>query len=172
MANKNIKKQIEPFVWRAPEFEYTVKDVSWYWLSLIIAAILLILALWQKNFLFAIFVVIAEAVVFSFANRFPAVWEFKIDGDGILIKFPDGEAGKKADEKFYSFKEIDCFDIHPVNEEYKELVLRLKSKFAPYLKINIFAEDELKISESLLKFLPREEIKISMSDVLLKLIRF
>ncbi len=166
------KKQIEPIVWQAPEFEYVFKDVSWYWISLIVAAILLILALWQKNFLFAVFVVIAEAVVFSFANRFPAIWKFKIDGNGVSINFPDDEIGEKNGEKFYSFNEINGFDIHPVDKEYKELVFKFESKFSSYLKINIFADDEPKISELLLKFLPREEIKISMSDILLKLIKF
>lgn len=152
--------------WQAPEYEYRRKDVSWYWLSLILAIILLALSLWQKNFLFAIFVVIAWLVIVNQAARFPLIWNFKIDEKGI------GIADKEGNDKFYPYTDIDFFDIHIGGNDYKELVLKFKPRLTPLLKINIHSEDEEKINGFLLKYLPRKEVAVSLIDSLSKLIRF
>lgn len=165
---KKEEKKIPAFVWQAPEFEYRPKDVSWYWLSLIVGIILIALAVWQKNFLFMIFVIIAWLVITVMANRFPAVWEFKIDEKGINIALPK----EKSNGKFYPYAEIEGFDIHFGGEDYKELILKTKSKLSPYLKINIHVADEEKIKDFLLKILPQEEYNQSLVDSFLKLIRF
>ena len=78
-------KDTEFIKWQAPEFEYRPKDVSWYWLSLMAAIALIALAVWQKNFLFAIFIALAWLVITSLANRFPTIWEFKIDEKGLSV---------------------------------------------------------------------------------------
>jgi hypothetical protein len=171
MSRKRInqEKPSENFIsWQAPEFEYRPKDVSWYWLSLIIAIILIALAVWQKNFLFVVFVVIAWLVVSSFSNRFPTIWEFKIDEKGLNISLPN----KKSGNKFYPYEDIGGFDIHTGGEEYKELVFKVKNKFSPYLKINIRAGDEEKIKNFLLQRLSKEEYQVSLADSLANLIRF
>ena len=152
----------EPILWQAPEYEYKSKTVSWYWMSAIIAMVLIILSLWQKNFLFAVFIFIAELVLIYFSGRFPKIWEFKINEKGIAI----------GDVKFYEFGQIQAFDIHPFDNEYKELVFRLKPKFSPYLKIFIYVEDEKKIEERLKKFLEREEFPQSLADTLENFFRF
>ncbi len=164
---KNKLEENNFISWQAPEFEYQSKDVSWYWLSIIVAIIVAALAVWQKNFLFAIFVVVAELVIISFAGRFPVVWEFKIDEKGIKISKPNKEEGK-----FYPYEELLSFDIHSAGEEHKELVIKLKSKLKPLFKINIHSKDEEEIKEFLLEFLPREEIHTSVIDSVSKLIRF
>lgn len=169
IMNKEKKKSIESAIaWQAPEFEYQPKDVSWYWLSLIVGIILIALAVWQKNFLFMVFVVIAWLVITVMANRFPTVWEFKIDEEGISIVLPNEKSGGK----FYPYTEIEGFNIHSGGEDYKELVLKTKSKLSPYLKINIHGADEEKIKDFLLKFLPKEEYNQSLADSFSKLIRF
>ncbi len=163
-----IKK--ENFIsWQAPEFEYQQKDVSWYWLSLITAIIVLVFAIWQKNFFFAIFVLIAWFVITYLAGRFPTIWEFKIDEKGIKISLPNNQTGNN---KFFLYSEIEGFDIHQAGEECKELVLKLKSKFSPYLKINCYIRDEEKVKNLLLKFLPQEEYQPSLVDSVSRLIRF
>jgi len=155
--------------WQAPEFEYQPKDVSWYWLSLMVAVILLALAIWQKNFLFAVFVIIAWLVVVYSTRRFPPVRNFKINEKGIEIILSK-QAG--ANNKFYPYDEIWGFDIHAVSERYKELVLKLKSRFSPYIKINIPADNEEKIKSFLLKHISKEEYNDSLVDSFSKLIRF
>lgn len=165
---KEKKKSPEFIVWQAPEFEYYRKDVSWYWLSLIISIILLALSIWQKNFLFAVFVIIAWLVIVYSANRLPNVWSFKIDEKGIEISLPK----TKDNQKFYPYSEIEGFDIHPASDQYKELVLKVKSKLSPYLKINITANDEEKIKNFLQQYISKEEYNSSLADSFSKLIRF
>lgn len=154
--------------WQTPEFEYAVKDVSWYWLSLMVAIVLFALAIWQGNFLFSIFIIIAWLVIVYLSRRFPTVWQFKIDENGVDIYLPKN----RENEKFYAYKEIEGFDIHPMSDEYKELVFKIKARFSPYLKINIRAADEEKIKNFLTKFLPQEEYQPSFIDSLSKLIKF
>jgi len=163
-----IKK--ENFVsWQAPEFEYHQKDISWYWLSLIIAIILLALSVWQKNFLFAVFVIIAWLVIVYSSRRLPTIWNFKVSEKGIEIGLPNSDP---SSIKFYPYTEIDGFDIHPADEKYQELILKLKTKFSPYLKINFPAGDEEKIKNFLQKYIPKEEYDSSLADSFSKLIRF
>lgn len=163
------QKAIPPISWTAPEFEYEPKDVSWYWLSLIISIILLGVAIWQKNFLFAIFIVIAWLIVINMARRLPSFWEFKIDEGGILIHL-----AQKPDEsnKFYAWQDIEGFDIHGGINDYKELVIRLKSKLSPFIKINFQNEKENEIAAFCSKFIPRQEYEESAADHLARLIKF
>ncbi len=56
--------------WEAPEFEYREKDVSWYWISIIAAAAIIAFSVWQRNFLFGFFIVIAEMLVIDGAGEF------------------------------------------------------------------------------------------------------
>lgn len=156
------KEQIEPIEWQAPEFEYDPKGVSWFWLSLIVAIILVAVALWQQNFLFAIFVAVAELLIITSANRFPHHWNFRIDESGVHI----------VGHKSYLFEQITGFDFHEDVGDYDELVLEVRGKFSPYVKINIFKEDKDVIKEVLSKILPQKTIPESFSDTILKILRF
>ncbi len=150
--------------WQAPEFEYIEKDVSWYWMGLIIAICLLAFAVWQKNFLFAVFTVIAYlAVVYSTGQK-PAVWKFTLNEKGVGI---DPQKGKSIASRFYKYEEIAGFDIWE-----KELVLKTNKKISPYLKMNFPAEKEKEIKEFLVKYIPEKEYEVSISDSFSKLIGF
>lgn len=157
-------------IWQIPEYDYHSKNISWRWLSLIAAIILFSLAMWQENFLFAIFIVIAFLTINYSIGRFPIIWEIKINEKGIEIKLPNSGEGKK----FYPMENIEGFDIHEglSGAETKELVVKFKAKLSPLLKINIFEKDEEKIRNFLLKFTSEEEISQSAIDSFLKLIGF
>ncbi len=148
--------------WQAPEFDYNEKGVSWYWMILIVAIILIAVALWQKNFLFIIFIIIVSLLLFYTSNKFPKIWEFKISQKGISI----------GDHKFYPYREIESFDVHPYSEHFHELVLKLKARFNPYVRIFIHVEDEHILLERLSKFMQKEEIPYSLVDALERLIKF
>lgn len=57
--------------WQAPEYEYREKTVSWYWISIVVAALVIAFSVWQKNFLFGFFIVIAEMLFIVWGNRTP-----------------------------------------------------------------------------------------------------
>lgn len=172
---EQIIKEEKEIIWQIPEYEYDEKDVSWRWITLIAAIVLFFFAIWQNNFLFAVFIVVAFLIINFIGGRFPLVWQFKITDKGLVISLPTGER-----KKFYSFEDIESFDIHSImydaegNDigEYKELVLKLKLKFSPYLKINIYPGDEEKIKKFLLGIIPHQEHEMSLIDSFARLIKF
>jgi hypothetical protein len=171
---KTEKEEKPEISWQASEFEYYQKDVSWYWLSLIFAIILIALSVWQKNFLFVVFIVLAWLVIVSSSRRPPTVWSFKIDEKGIQINLPNSDP---FSNKVYPYEEIDGFDIHEGQNtegdgKYKELVFKVRKRLSPYLKINFPAEQEEKIKNFLQKYIPKEEYASSLADSFSKLIRF
>ncbi|MBI5306113.1 hypothetical protein HZB04_00760 [Candidatus Wolfebacteria bacterium] len=176
MFSKQQKLENE-IIWQIPEYVYRQKGVSWQWISLIIAIILIAFATWQKNFLFAVFIAIAFFMVNYLRSSFPPIWRFKIDKKGLSIQTSSEET-----KKFYSFEHIEGFDIHSVfpetsalsktDEEYKELVLKIKGKTSPFLKINIYTEDEEDISKFLSQFSLKEEYPQSFAESLGKMIGF
>ncbi len=88
-------------VWRAPEYEFHEKGVSWYWLSIIAAAIVVAFAVWEKNFLFGLFIVIAEILLIVWGNREPRLVGFSINESGVAIE------GAKS----YSFKDFESMSV-------------------------------------------------------------
>jgi len=69
--------------WEAPEFEYYPKGVIWFSITIFIAVLFLAVAIWQKNFLFGIFILIAEILILIWGNREPRILKFKIDDDKV-----------------------------------------------------------------------------------------
>ena len=156
--------------WQAPEFEHRQKDVSWYWLSLMVSIILLGLSVWQKNFLFAVFIIIAWFVIIYSTSRIPTIWNFKLSEKGIEINLLKDD---NSSNKFYPINEIEGFDIHREGgQEYKELILKIKKRFSPYLKINFPLADETQIKDFLNKYISKEEYSESLADSFSKLIGF
>jgi len=106
--------------WEAPEFEYRPKDILWYWTTIVLAVLLLALAIWQKNFLFGVFIVISEILVLIWGSAEPQILEFKINPDGIFI-------GKN---KFYSWDKILNFSFNEsILEGFNVLKLNFKGGF-------------------------------------------
>ncbi|MCR4328077.1 MAG: hypothetical protein NUV53_00990 [Patescibacteria group bacterium] len=71
--------------WKAPEYEYREKGISWYWITMIVAVGFVALAAWQRNFLFGTFVVIAELLVLIWGHREPNIIEFSADEKELAI---------------------------------------------------------------------------------------
>ncbi len=148
--------------WQAPEYEHVERTTTWYWISIAIAVLLVGIALSQKNFLFAILVVIAELTIFRFSNEKPKVWDFRIDRQGITIE----------EHKTYKFKDIALFDIHPFSDKYYELVLHPKGKMSQYLKMFIPVDHEDRIKKALKENVKHGEIEPSLIDILERWIGF
>ena len=163
--SKSEKK--DSVFWKAPEFRHRERGAVWHLWAVFIGLALMVVSLWQKNFLFSAFIAIAWFVVIFWSNKKPAIWEFKIDEDGVYVILPG-----KDFKKFYSYKEMIGFDIHPSEEKSRELVFRMDARLSPYLKIIFPADKEKEIEAFLADFLPREEYEKSASDSFLDLIGF
>ena len=153
---------LKEIIWQAPEFKYRDKDISWYWMTIIIASLLVLISLWQRNFLFAIFTIIAEIMLMFWANEFPKDLQFKIDKNGIHI-------GKI---KSYSYEEISGFHIIEGEDGAGELILKTKNKIHPYIKILLANEDTQKVKDYLKPHLSEMDYEESLSDIIFRIVGF
>lgn len=119
--------------WQAPEFEYYQKELSWYWTIVVTALILFIAALWQKNLLFALFIVVAMAMVFIWSKQKPKIIRYYLDDKNLVI----GETTYK----------LESFSEYYVDES--KLVLKHQGYFRPHLKITIKNNHKNEISNLL-----------------------
>lgn len=154
------------FGWRAPEFEYREKTALWYWVTIGAALTILALAIWQKNFLFGVFVVLAEVMLIVWGNQEPRMVDFKLTQDGLRID----------DRKTYDYKEMESFawdDSSP--GDWASLVFKFKKHLRPKLKISFPKTQRDQVKMTLRRFateIIEAEWENSLLDSLERLIRF
>ncbi len=157
MHDKEIK-------WSAPEFPYYEKSLLWHVGVGIVAIAVIVIALFQKNFLFAVFALVGGGLVMFWGHREPATLEFTLSEKGLDIHT----------RKFYPFEGLTGFAIVEDDEEsdIDELVLRTKSALNSYLKLTIPRDHREKIKTFLARFLPEMEYRTTITDQLTRLFRF
>lgn len=154
-------------IWVASEYNFYRKSAGWYLLSLLISGAVFLLALWQKNLFFAIFVVIAEIILIHWARRLPQTLDFKINNKGVAV----------GDIKFYPYEELSGFCVQEFSDDADspisaELVLKTKTKINPFVKINLPKKNISAVKGLLKKFTEEIEYKDSFSDAVDRLIGF
>jgi len=147
--------------WEAPDFIFHRKDVSWYWISIIIALALTAFGIWQKNTLFVAFVIIAEVIIFGWAKHSPKTFHFTLDKDGAHV---DGKT-------VCLWNEAESFSLHEF-DELSEITLKKHRGANPYVKL--FAHNDMlpEIKKFLLDRLPEGEHEESLIDALFHAIKF
>jgi len=149
--------------WRAPEFEYNEKGVSWYWLSIITAIVILSVAVWQKNFLFAIFVVIAEILMLVWAGRKPREILFSLNEKGLTI----------SGNKFYPYSAMETFSVvEGRSEEWYDISLKLRHGLRQRLIVKTPTKNLAKIEGIVRHYVEKVEHEDSFLDSLERLIGF
>lgn len=151
--------------WSAPEFDYYPKGNAWYWWSILITLLLLGFAVWQKNFLFAFFIVVAELLVLSWGSRKPAAVDFHLDEKGLTIN----------GIKFYSYAELKEFgvsDMVPTDEKFEEIVVYFKRRLRTGLNFLVPKEKEAEIVSALSKKMPKVEVELTLLDAAERFLRF
>ncbi len=163
--SSQTEKQEDKFEieWQAPEYFHYQKDVSWYWLVLILGIVTIVFALWQKNFLFAVFVIIAEVLLFYWGRTQPRVIEFKLS-----------ERGLEFDKKLYPYDEFVYFSVNENTgtDNFGQIAFKTKSHFKSLLDICIDKDKIASIREKLAKYLEEHEHEENIVDSFLKLFRF
>ena len=149
--------------WQIPEYEYQPKDIAWRWLSLIAAIILFAFAIWQKNFLFAVFLIVAALLTITWARRLPKTTDFTLSEKGLDI------GGKK----FYPYEGLVGFAIVSGDQDtgFDELIVKTKGQLNTLIKIIIISAQGGAIKNLLSRFIPEIEYRESVSDRLARLLR-
>jgi hypothetical protein len=113
--------------WSAPEYEHRPKTSLWYWGSILIAVLILGMAVWQKNFLFAAFVVLAEILILTWGERPPRLLSFTLTEKGLTVN----------ENKFYPLGNFKSFSLdHESHEEWAGIVLFFESHLRPSILVH------------------------------------
>jgi hypothetical protein len=158
---KTKKISLQEFEWKAPEFDKKEKNKSWFIIPAIITIVLGLIALFSENILFLIFIILAFLIFYLYAQKEPRIIKFKINEKGIEI-----------DKKLYDFDGIRSFWIFYDPPEQKEISLRSKRTFLPYVRLSLGEENPNEIRKYLLKFLPEKRHRESIVDIWMRRIGF
>ena len=138
--------------WQAPEFEHQEKGISWYWLTIIAAVLLVALAVWQRNFLFGIFVVVAEVLVLLWGGKKPRTLTFSLNEKELII----------GSRERYLWSEFLNFSIEE-RENFSLVVLQFK-RLRPMLHILIPAAQFQEVKGIFFSRLPQVERERSLGE--------
>ena len=150
--------------WEAPEFEHRPKGPMWYWVSMIVALVLLGAAVWQRNFFFAVFIVIAEVLLIVWGSYEPR-----------KVKFEVSEHGLHIDGKRYPIRELRSFsaDIEGMlDADHPELIIHFDHHFRPALRIKVPARWLPEVRKTLRHHIPEEHFEPGFVEVLEKYLGF
>src|ERR1700733_6944474 len=111
--------------WEAPEFEYHEKDISWYWITIIVAALIIAFSVWERNFLFGLFIVIAEILVIMWGSQEPRMVAFVLNDSGIEV----------GEHKFHALKEFESWSAIEIDNGWADLVFNFRAKLKVPLKV-------------------------------------
>jgi|SRR3989344_3463384 len=151
-----MEKDSKEIVWDASEFEYHEKGPTWFWLTIIFTALVAIFSIGRGNFLFAIFVIVAELLILHWGRKKPREIRFRLEEKGI-----------HAGRSFYPFSELEAFTFHG-----NEIVFKKKSRLSDYFKIYAHEEHLDHVKEFLSRHLPEFEYEESLMEHIAKLIGF
>ncbi len=148
--------------WEAPEFEYRPKSVSWYWISIIVAAAIVAFAIWERNFLFGIFVVIAEILLIAWGNETPRTMTFVLTDNDLTV----------GSTKQYQTRLFENFSVNDLGDEWVELFFTFKAKLKTPLKILVPKKQFEEVRKNAKTILREIEFEPSLLDSLEKIIGF
>ncbi|MDP3956692.1 MAG: hypothetical protein Q8P97_01725 [bacterium] len=151
----------ENITWEAPEFIYHEKTALWYWASIAVTLLFLALALYGQNFLFAVFIILAEILLIVWSREIPPVIKFVVTKDGVGV----------GEKKFYRFEELASFSLLD-SRHGMELILRHKGRLGQYVKIPLTDQHIELVESALLEKLPKKDYEESLPDSLFRLIKF
>ncbi len=147
--------------WTALEYEYHPKSTDWFWALGIIAVAGIIASILFKNYLFAIFIVIATLCLGYFGTRPPEIVEFSLNKKGVRIK-----------DRVFPYRNTKAFWID-YNAEHPQLILMSDRAIMPQLIIPLSRDISPDIlREYLQQYMPEEEMKESVSHKVMEYFGF
>jgi len=142
--------------WQAPEFVQAERSASWYLWSIVVAGILILIALFQGNFLFALFILIAEILLVTVGRQSPANHLYVINKEGLFFD----------EQPLRLFSESSGFAFFPLGGRHVELVLRPIKKLHTYVKVLVPEERVEDIERVLAHHMTSFEYNGTVSDAL------
>jgi hypothetical protein len=132
--------------WQSPEHHFDRKNVDWYWALGIIVLGSVVLAFYFKNFLFAIFLIIASIVVGTLSYQETKSAPVKITTKGIAFG-----------RRLYPWLSVRSFWIEDDHIHGARILLHSTNPYLPLIVIPISEEVDLNdVRDILLEFIEEE----------------
>ena len=148
--------------WEAPEFEYREKGVGWYWVSIILAALMIAFAVWQKDFLFGFFVVVAEMLVIIWGDREPRHLPFILTDRHLRI----------GARKMHLIREFTGWSADHDDEEWADLHFYFESRWKAPLRMIVPTHRVEEVRTNLRTVLKEVQHDMTLVDAIEKIIGF
>lgn len=149
----------QELVWSSPEFHYVERSAKWYLVSLGVAIVVALFALYVRNFLFLLFVAIGEVTVLFIARQKPRLYGYEITNEGVSVD----------DRLVYRFSDLAAFAVlDDRTTGFVELVLRPKKKAAQYIKILMPRSIAVEVDRAIGSKLPEFAYEERLSEILLR----
>ncbi len=150
--------------WEGPEFHFHEKGEGWGRGAIAIGGIVMLIAIFQKNFLFAIFIAIATFLVLTWGNRRPRTVGFILSDHGLKV----------GEKKFYAHENLSGFAMVPSRDHssYTDIVIREKGSLGGWTKFMIENDLAEQARELLNSSLPELEYEESLAEHIARILRF
>lgn len=158
MNNEEIN--IETISWSAPEHIHKERTIDWYWTVGLITIVAVGVAIWTKNYVFAIFILVSGASLGLVSIRHPKEINFTIENKGLTIG-----------RDFYDWSRIKGFDVKK-NQHGKIILVEINKYFLPVYTIHIPEELAGEIKDSLSLIIPRIPLNESHSVLFMEKLGF
>ena len=151
---------LDKIEWQAPEYKHKDKSIDFIWAIGLVAIVMCGFAIWQANYVFAIFILVSAATLILFSIRQPQNVIFIIETSGFSM-------GKDK----YEWKKIKGFNIKRQDNE-ASLLIELDKYLLPIYTISLPLELADSTRENLLKVIPNIELEESKSMKFMEKIGF
>ena len=146
--NEEINKEDFDFHWEIDSHIKHQKTKTWYIIASVITLALIVYAIIDRNYFFALIIIIAGALIIFFDNEPVQKIDFAIKYDGVLV-----------DKKFFPFESVSNFYIiYRPQEDIKKVFFEFKNPLQHRLSIELYQQNPLELREYLLKYL-KEDIE-------------
>lgn len=160
-SKKPMAEPTEAAEWEALEFIKYSKTPEWFLAGGLFFGTLFLFALFVKNFIFALIVILAAFSIYIWTQKDPKTVRFAINSKGIKIQ-----------NSFYGFDNLKSFWIFNEPPDVKYISLESKKVLMPKIIIPLGDRDPEEIRKFLLRFLSEEEQEESLIDVLARYAKY
>ena len=160
---ENNEKNNNWMEWQAPELDFRGADSPWLWISVLVSLVFVAFSLWQQNFLFVVFIIVAEGTLFFIATSEKEEYRFALLEDGL-----------KINNRLYLWNDFSFFSVDRGDGKNKKSYIYLsKNKTSSFnLRVPVFTEHLDKVSDFLNNYLAEREHEPSLLEELSKLLGF
>ena len=160
MAKEQIKNK-PTISWEIKRVDDHQKSDTFYFVLLGLMVLLLVFSIWQRNFLFGIFIILATGTLLFITSQRPETFSFELTEKEVIV----GE-----EESIYEYDKFSHFDIYEYNENDYEIFFVFKEKLKPVFRARIWKGDREKIEEFLKTKLPQKKTEPSLLDIVSRIL--